>query len=119
MDWPILTGLESIEHVGDMLSRRTAAHQHPPTCTPELRRALLDEWCNIPQDQIDNLILSMPRRCNHVSMHMCNLKILLGIVFGHLSGTFDTVRTPYFAYELDVTREQRGQPLSSRDPRKG
>ncbi|GFX19686.1 uncharacterized protein TNCV_2075941 [Trichonephila clavipes] len=24
---------------------------------------VLDEWCNIPQDQIDNLILSVPRRC--------------------------------------------------------
>ncbi|GFU82987.1 uncharacterized protein TNCV_935901 [Trichonephila clavipes] len=23
---------------------------------------LLDEWCNIPQDQVDNLTLSMPRR---------------------------------------------------------
>ncbi|GFT80683.1 transposable element Tcb2 transposase [Trichonephila clavipes] len=37
--------------------------QSPPNCLPELRRKLLDEWCNIPQDQIDNLILSMPRRC--------------------------------------------------------
>ncbi|GFU99664.1 transposable element Tcb1 transposase [Trichonephila clavipes] len=46
-----------------MLGRRIAARQPPPTCLPELRRALLDEWCNIPQDQIDNLILSMPRRC--------------------------------------------------------
>ncbi|GFS65281.1 transposable element Tcb1 transposase [Trichonephila clavipes] len=45
-----------------MLGRRIAACQPPPTCLPELRRALLDEWCNIPQDQIDNLILSMPRR---------------------------------------------------------
>ncbi|GFT15419.1 uncharacterized protein TNCV_3264401 [Trichonephila clavipes] len=35
----------------------------PPTCLPELRKTLLDEWCNIPQDQIDNLILSVPRRC--------------------------------------------------------
>ncbi|GFW81398.1 uncharacterized protein TNCV_377461 [Trichonephila clavipes] len=35
----------------------------PPTCLAELRRALLDEWCNIPQDQIDSFILSMPRRC--------------------------------------------------------
>ncbi|GFW91564.1 transposable element Tcb2 transposase [Trichonephila clavipes] len=34
----------------------------PPTCLPELRRALLDEWCNITQYQIDNLILRMPRR---------------------------------------------------------
>ncbi|GFT27629.1 RNase H domain-containing protein [Trichonephila clavipes] len=43
-----------------MLGRRIAARQPPLTCLPELRRALLDEWCNIPQDQIDNLILSMP-----------------------------------------------------------
>ncbi|GFV09876.1 hypothetical protein TNCV_2318061 [Trichonephila clavipes] len=48
-----------------MLARRIAAHQHPLTCLPELRRALLDEWCNSPQDQIDNLILSMPRRLSH------------------------------------------------------
>ncbi|GFS71218.1 transposable element Tc1 transposase [Trichonephila clavipes] len=45
-----------------MLGRRIKAHQPPPTYLPELRRALLDEWCNIPQDQIDNLISSMPRR---------------------------------------------------------
>ncbi|GFU50936.1 transposable element Tcb1 transposase [Trichonephila clavipes] len=45
-----------------MLGRRIASRQPPPTSLPELRRALLDEWCNIPQDQIDNLILSMPRR---------------------------------------------------------
>ncbi|GFW78029.1 uncharacterized protein TNCV_134991 [Trichonephila clavipes] len=59
----ILTGLEPIEHVWDMLGRRISALQPPLTCLPELRRALLDEWCNIPQDQIDNLILSMPRCC--------------------------------------------------------
>ncbi|GFV96708.1 uncharacterized protein TNCV_3388011 [Trichonephila clavipes] len=51
------------EHVWDMLGRRIAARQPPPTCLPELQRALLDDGCNIPQDQIDNLILSMPRRC--------------------------------------------------------
>ncbi|GFT58073.1 transposable element Tcb2 transposase [Trichonephila clavipes] len=55
--------LNPIEHVWDMLGRRIAARQPPPTCLPELRRALLDEWCNIPQDKIDNLILTMPRRC--------------------------------------------------------
>ncbi|GFY05408.1 transposable element Tcb2 transposase [Trichonephila clavipes] len=55
--------LNPIEHVWDMLGQRIAARQPPLTCLPELRRALLDEWCNIPQDQIDNLILSMPRRC--------------------------------------------------------
>ncbi|GFU80952.1 transposable element Tcb1 transposase [Trichonephila clavipes] len=64
MDWPAYSlDLNPIEHMWDMLGRRIAARQPPPTCLPELRKALLDEWCNIPQDQIDNLILSMPRHC--------------------------------------------------------
>ncbi|GFY04461.1 transposable element Tcb1 transposase [Trichonephila clavipes] len=64
MYWPAYSpDLNPIEHVWDMLGRRIATRQPPPTCLPELRRALLDDWCSIPQDQIDNLILSMPRRC--------------------------------------------------------
>ncbi|GFX09593.1 RNase H domain-containing protein [Trichonephila clavipes] len=62
IDWPAYSpDLNPIEHVWDMLGRRIAARQPPPTCLLELRRALLDEWCNIPQDQIDNVILSIPR----------------------------------------------------------
>ncbi|KFM63268.1 Transposable element Tcb1 transposase, partial [Stegodyphus mimosarum] len=66
IDWPAFSpDLNPVEHVWDMLGRRETclARQPPPTYLPELRRALLFEWCNIPQDQIDNLILSMPRRC--------------------------------------------------------
>ncbi|GFT52316.1 transposable element Tcb2 transposase [Trichonephila clavipes] len=64
MDWPaISTDLIPIEHVWDMLGRRITDRQPPPICLPELLSELLDEWCNIPQDQIDNLILSMPRHC--------------------------------------------------------
>ncbi|GFV01484.1 transposable element Tcb1 transposase [Trichonephila clavipes] len=64
MDWPTYSlDLNPIEYVWDMLGRRIAALQPPSTCLPELRRALLDEWCNIPQDQNGNLILSMSRRC--------------------------------------------------------
>ncbi|KFM60006.1 Transposable element Tcb1 transposase, partial [Stegodyphus mimosarum] len=64
MDWPAFSpDWNPVEHLWDMLGRRVVARQAPPTCLPELRRALLFEWCNIPQDRIDNLILSMPRRC--------------------------------------------------------
>ncbi|GFX11254.1 transposable element Tc3 transposase [Trichonephila clavipes] len=70
MDWPAYSpDLNPIEHVWDMLGRRIAAHQPPPTCLPKLQRALLDEWCNIPQDQIDNLTLSMPRRLLELVIH--------------------------------------------------
>ncbi|GFT03966.1 transposable element Tcb1 transposase [Trichonephila clavipes] len=64
VDWPAYSpDLDPVEHLWDMLGQRIAARQPPPTCLSELRRTLLDEWCNIPQDQIDNLILSIPRRC--------------------------------------------------------
>ncbi|GFW71611.1 transposable element Tcb1 transposase [Trichonephila clavipes] len=65
IDWPVYSpDLNPIEQVWNMLGRRIAARKPHPTCLPELRRALLDGWCNIPQDKIDNLILSMPRHCN-------------------------------------------------------
>ncbi|GFT78416.1 transposable element Tc3 transposase [Trichonephila clavipes] len=64
MDWPAYSpDLNQIEYAWDMLGQRIAARQPPPTCLLELRRTLLDEWCNIPQDQMDNLILSMPSCC--------------------------------------------------------
>ncbi|GFU92555.1 transposable element Tcb1 transposase [Trichonephila clavipes] len=41
MDWPAFSpDLNPIEHVWDMLDRLIAARQPPPTCLPELRRAL-------------------------------------------------------------------------------
>ncbi|GFW18895.1 transposable element Tcb2 transposase [Trichonephila clavipes] len=44
MDWPVYSpDLNPIEHVWDMLGRRIAARQPPPTYLPELWRALLDE----------------------------------------------------------------------------
>ena len=39
----------------------------PPGNDNELRDALLEEWNNIPQAQINNLIHSMRRRCQAVS----------------------------------------------------
>ncbi|GFV60439.1 uncharacterized protein TNCV_3470741 [Trichonephila clavipes] len=63
MDWAAYSPvLNQIEHVLDILDRRMEVRPLPATCLPE-RRPLLDKWCNIPQDQIDKLILSMPRHC--------------------------------------------------------
>ncbi|GFV83241.1 retrovirus-related Pol polyprotein from transposon 17.6 [Trichonephila clavipes] len=46
MNWPAYSpDLNPIEHVWDMLGRRIAARQPPPTCLLDLRRAFLDEWC--------------------------------------------------------------------------
>ncbi|GFX55807.1 uncharacterized protein TNCV_609731 [Trichonephila clavipes] len=50
------TNRNSLSPAINLEYRRIAARQTPHPCLPELRRALLDEWCNIPQDQIDNLI---------------------------------------------------------------
>ncbi|GFY29814.1 uncharacterized protein TNCV_1813881 [Trichonephila clavipes] len=59
----ILTGLESNRACVGYAWPTNCSPSTPPTILPELPRALLDEWCNIPQDQIDNLILSMPMVC--------------------------------------------------------
>ncbi|GFS74870.1 uncharacterized protein TNCV_1395561 [Trichonephila clavipes] len=59
----ILIGLESNRACVGYAWPKNCSPSTSPTCLLELRRALLDEWCNIPQYQIDNLILNMPRRC--------------------------------------------------------
>ncbi|GFU76858.1 transposable element Tc3 transposase [Trichonephila clavipes] len=83
MDWPAYSpDLNPIEHVWDMFGRRIEAREPPPTCLPELRRALLDEWCNIPQDQIDNLILRMPMRCSSLKFALVDWHIVAYVQFG-------------------------------------
>ncbi|GFX64014.1 transposable element Tcb1 transposase [Trichonephila clavipes] len=64
MDWPTYSpDLNPIEHVGICLADELQPFNPLPPVYRNFRRALFDQWCNIPQDQIDNLILSMPRRC--------------------------------------------------------
>ena len=51
------------EHVWDTLGRRLAARPQPPATIPQLRLALQQDWAAIPQELLNNLVLSMGRRC--------------------------------------------------------
>lgn len=64
MVWPARSpDLNPIEHVWDALGRRVASREHPPTTHQALRVALQEEWALLPQHEIDDIIRSMPRRC--------------------------------------------------------
>ena len=63
LDWPAMSpDMSPIEHVWDDLKRRVYGHPHPPRTLRELRQAVVQEWNNIPQQLIDQKILSMHRR---------------------------------------------------------
>ena len=58
--------LSPIEHVWDSLDRRLRRCPNPPANVNELRQALIQEWNNIPQAEINTLVNSMRRRCTAV-----------------------------------------------------
>ena len=65
MDWPACSpDLNPIEHCWDIVGRRVRGRAHPPRTVYDLRAALVEEWANIPQNDIDRLITSKPNRCN-------------------------------------------------------
>ena len=64
LDWPSLSpDMSPIEHAWDELARRISARHQPPRNVNELTNALINEWNNIPQQVMANLVLSMRRRC--------------------------------------------------------
>ena len=68
-DWPSKSpDLNPIKHLWDNLDRRVRRRLNPPNNVNELRAALLEEWNNIPQADINKLVLSMRRRCQAVSI---------------------------------------------------
>lgn len=67
MEWPACSpDLNLIEHLWDELKRRIRARRRAPTSIPELIVAVEEEWLNIPQETISNLIESMPNRMRDV-----------------------------------------------------
>ena len=62
MDWPARSpDMNPIEHLSDLFDRRVSGRHQVPQTVAELRQALIDEWHNIPQVGITNLVDSMRR----------------------------------------------------------
>ncbi|KAL0182723.1 hypothetical protein M9458_022098, partial [Cirrhinus mrigala] len=62
--WPAYSpDMSPIEHVWYALDRRIRQRVPLPANIQQLRTAIEEEWTNIPQATINNLINSMPRRC--------------------------------------------------------
>ena len=63
LDWPPYSpDLNPIEHLWDALDRRVRKRVNVPNNVAQLQLALIQEWNNIPQRAIDNLVGSMVRR---------------------------------------------------------
>ena len=63
LSWPVKNpDLNPIEHVWDLLDRRVRARAIPPRNIRELVCALVEEWGNISQQELANLVQSMRRR---------------------------------------------------------
>uniref|UniRef100_A0AAZ3RNS9 Tc1-like transposase DDE domain-containing protein n=1 Tax=Oncorhynchus tshawytscha TaxID=74940 RepID=A0AAZ3RNS9_ONCTS len=67
LPWPAKSpDRNPIEHVWDLLDRRVRARAIPPRNVQELAGALVEEWRNISQQDLANLVQSTRRRCTAV-----------------------------------------------------
>lgn len=63
LPWPPRSpDLNPIEHVWDMMGRRLSNLHHPPQTLAQLIHEVQLAWNEVPQADIDHLILSVPRR---------------------------------------------------------
>lgn len=58
--------LNVIEHAWDNLKRRVRSHNPAHQSLRELKEVIVEEWDNIPQEEHQNLVFSLPRRLNDV-----------------------------------------------------
>ncbi|KAL0200186.1 hypothetical protein M9458_003373 [Cirrhinus mrigala] len=71
LKWPAYSpDMSPIEHVWEALDRRIRQRVPVPANIQQFRTAIEEEWTDIPQATINNLINSMQRRC--VALHEAN-----------------------------------------------
>uniref|UniRef100_A0AAZ3QBW0 Tc1-like transposase DDE domain-containing protein n=1 Tax=Oncorhynchus tshawytscha TaxID=74940 RepID=A0AAZ3QBW0_ONCTS len=99
LPWPAKSpDLNPIEHIWDLLDRKVRARAIPPRNIRELAGALVEEWGNISQQELANLMQSMRRRStavlNAAGGHTRYYLLLLtpppphySIYFSHVCGT--------------------------------
>ena len=62
LEWPACSpDMNPIEHVWDMLKRAVFGRGYPPTTLRDLRRFAVEEWMNLDQQDLKELVDSMPR----------------------------------------------------------
>jgi hypothetical protein len=67
MNWPARSpDLNTIEHLWDVVGKQVRARRRELVSLQELRRVVQEEWDNTPQEEIQHLIESMPRRLEAV-----------------------------------------------------
>ena len=97
--WPAYSpDMSPIEHVWDALDRRIRQRVPVPANIEQLRTAIEEEWTNIPQATINNLINSMRRRCgctawgkwwSHQILNGFRIQFTYGQVSASLQGQLD------------------------------
>lgn len=67
LPWPARSpDLNPIEHIWDNLKRRVRARVPAPTTLGELKTAAVEEWHNIPQSDIQDIMDGLPNRLQEV-----------------------------------------------------
>ena len=102
--WPAKSlDLNPIEHVWDLLDRRVRARAIPPRNVRELAGAFMEEWGNISQQELANLVQSMRRRCTAVLNAACGHTrywLLLVILTPLCSGRPYSISVSHMSVEL-------------------
>lgn len=63
LEWPALSpDMNPIEHAWDQLKRAVRRRRNPPRTVDELRIAAIEEWDNLEQQSLNDLVDSMTRR---------------------------------------------------------